>query len=151
MAISLANITGVVLNGFTAPVWNTTADTPPPGVAKQVIVSSIGGTATGVRTHSLSDPFTISVIRGPVAPFPKLVNGVLGRLGRNKTQVKLRKGTIPLAGEASQVSEIDITANIVSGAEVNDKANLAAMWSAIGALANREAANLLDTTQTGNV
>jgi len=150
MTISLASITGVVLNGFTAPIWNTTADQPPTGIAKQSVVSSVGGTATGVRVHAMTDPFTIAVIRGAVAAFPKLsLQGVLGRVGRNKTTILLRKGTIPLSGQAPQVSELRIEANIVSGADVNDKPNVAALLSAGAALLNREAAGYLDTVVTG--
>lgn len=151
MPINLTTaITGVVLNGFTAPTYTLTEDRGPNNWTKQSVVTALGGTQTGVRTHSPSDPFTISVSKQaqPVAA-PKLgFNGVLGRLGRNKVSFLLRKGTIPLVNQAAQVSDLRIEVNTVSGAEVNDKANLAAMLSAGAALLNREAANLLDATTT---
>ncbi len=150
MAISLANITGIVLNGFTAPVFNMTVDTPPAGIQKQSVVSSFGGTLTGARVHSPSDPFTIAILKGVAAAFPKVnLQGFIGRAGRNKYTFLLRKGTIPLVGQTPQVSDLRIELNVVSGAEVNDKANVAALLSAGGALLNREAANYLDTAFTG--
>lgn len=150
MAISLANITGIVLNGFTAPVYNMTVDTAPTGIQKQSVVSSLGGTQTGVRVHSPSDPFTVAVLKGATAVFPKVnLQGYLGRAGRNKYTLLLRKGTIPLVGQIPQISDMRIEVNVVSGAEVNDKANVAALFSAGAALLNREAANYMDTTFTG--
>lgn len=145
-------ITGVVLNGFTAPTYTLTADQTVAN-AKQSVVTGLGGTQAGVRTHTPSDPFSITVTK-PVVPvsYPKAnLQGVLGKAGRNKYVILVRKGTIPLVGQVPQVSDVRIETNVVSGAEANDVANLAAMFSAAAAYLNREAANLLTTAKTGTI
>lgn len=146
-------INGVVVNGFTAPTYSLTADTGPTSSSRQAIVATIGGTQTGVRTHSPSDPFSIAVSKNPIpVAYPKAnLQGVVGKTGRNKYTILLRKGTIPLAGQVAQVSDLRIETNVVSGAEVNDAANLAAMYSAGAAFLTREAANLLVAAKTGGI
>lgn len=154
MTINISTaVTGTVLNGFTTPGYTLAADTPPSPNAKQSIVSALTGTQTGVRAHSPSDPFSITVTKPLIAvPYPKAnVNGFLGNAGRNKYTIYVRKGTIPLAGQNAQVSDLKIETNVVSGAEVNDKANLAALYSLASALLAREAAGLLDTATQGNI
>lgn len=143
-------VTGTVLNGFTTPGYTLTEDRGPNNWTKQSIVSALTGTQTGVRTHSPSDPFTISVSKQaqPVGAPKAGYNGVLGKVGRNKIEFFFRKGTIPLAGQAAQVSDLRITTNVVSGAETADVANLAALYSMASALLAREASNLLDAAKT---
>lgn len=152
MSINLATaVTGTVLNGFTTPGYTLTADTPPSPNAKQAIVSALTGTQTGVRSHAPSDPFSITVSKPVIpVPYPKAnLQGVLGKAGRNKYTIYVRKGTIPLVGQVAQVSDLKIEMNVVSGADVNDKANLAALLSLGSALLAREASGYLDTAVTG--
>lgn len=154
MALDLTTaVTGVVIGGFTTPGYTLSADTPPTPNSKQSIVSALTGTQTNVRAHSVSDPFTITVTKPLTAvPYPQVAtNGTLGRAGRNKYTTLIRKGTIPLVGQAPQVSEVRIEAQIVAGADVNDAANLAAMWSLAAAFAQREAANYLVMSRTGGI
>jgi hypothetical protein len=154
MALDITtSITGVVLNGFSAPTYTLALDTPPANNAKQSIVTALGGTQTGVRTHTPSDPFSITVSKPVIpVPYPKTnLQGVVGKAGRNKYVMLIRKGTLPLTGQSPQVSDLRIETNVVSGADVNDKANLAALYSAGAALLNREAANLLVASTTGSI
>lgn len=147
------SITGVVLNGFTTPGYSLTADSNPSPNSRQAIVTALTGTQSGVRTHSPSDPFSITVSK-PVVPvsYPRAnAQGILGKAGRNKYTIYLRKGTIPLVGQAPQISDLKIETNVVSGSEVNDVANLAALYSAGAALLQREANNLLTAAKTGSV
>lgn len=147
-------VTGTVLNGFTAPTYSLTADTAPLINSRQSIVTALGGTQTGVRTHAPSDPFSVTVVK-PLRylPMPRAnnVTGVVGQVGRNRTLIKVRKGTLPLASQNAQVSEINVESLIVAGAEVNDTANIAAMYSFLSALFAREAANVLNAVKTGNI
>lgn len=141
-----------VIGGFTTPTYVLTSDSPPMPNMRQSIVTALGGTQTGVRTHSPSDPFTITSSKPQYAvPYPKVaLNGVLGKAGRNKMILSCRKGTIPLVGQAPQISDVQIISNIVSGAEVNDVANVAALWQCVISLAHREIANLLVGSKTGS-
>lgn len=146
-------ITGVAVTGLTSPTYTLTADTPPTNNARQSIVTTLGGTQTNVRTHSPSDPFSITATK-PVVPvaYPKAnAQGVLGKVGRNKYAFLLRKGTYPLVGQSPQVSDLRIEFNVVSGADVNDKVNLAALLSAGAALLTREANNLYVAGTTGSI
>lgn len=155
MAFDLSTtVTGVVLGGLTAPTYILTADTAPLINARQSIVTSLGGTQTGVRTHSPSDPFSVTVIKPLRAlglPRANPITGSIGPAGRNKNSIKFRKGTLPLVGQNPQVSEITIDAFIVAGAEINDKPNLAALWSMAAAFCSREAANAYAANTTGNI
>lgn len=154
MAINLTTaLTGKVIGAFTAPTYTLAEDRGPNNWTKQSIVTAAGGTQTGVRTHSPSDPFTISVSKqAQPAAAPKAgYNGVLGKVGRNKIEALVRKGTIPLTGQASQVSEIRIGISTVSGAEVNDVPNVTAMYVAAHAVLDRELANFLLATQTNSI
>lgn len=146
-------ITGTAVGGLTAPTFTLTTDQSPSNNSRQSIVTALGGTQTGVRTHSPSDPFSITVVK-PVVPvsYPKAnLQGVLGKAGRNKYSILVRKGTIPLVGQNPQISSVRIDFDVVSGAEVNDKANIAAMLSAAAAYGLRELANEYLMVTTGSI
>jgi len=146
-------VTGTVLNGFTLPTYTLTTDQAPLVNARQSFVSALGGTQTSVRTHGASDPFTVTVIKPKsFLGLPKLgsLQGSLGPVGRNKTTINIRKGTIPLTGQNPQISELTIDSKIIAGSELNDTANLAAMYSLGSALLAREAANLFAAIKAGS-
>lgn len=145
-------VTGVVIGGFTAPTYTLTQAVSPYINGRKSVVSAIGGTQTGVRTHAPSDPFTI-LATTPIqpAPYPKLSsNGTLGKVGRNKYTAAFQKGVIPLVGQSPQLADMRIESNIPSGAEVNDAANIAAMYSLSAAWCTREAANWLALAKLGS-
>lgn len=148
------SVNGVAVTGLTSPTYTLTADSPPANNARQSLVTALGGTQTGVRTHSPSDPFTITVTKpNQAASYPRVsANGLkIGKTTRNKYTVLIRKGTVPLAGQPAEVSDIRVEFNVVSGAEVNDKANLAASLSLLAGWATREANNLFTMETTGSV
>jgi len=67
MTISYTNpVTGAAQTGLTSPTYTLVADIAPDVNGRQWAVSALGGTQTGVRTHSASDPFTITVMRPKV-------------------------------------------------------------------------------------
>lgn len=151
MAINLTTmLTGKTFAAFTSPTYTLAEDRGPNNWTKQSIVTAVGGTQVGVRTHSPSDPFTISVSKQaqPAAAPRAGTNGIVGKVGRNKVELLVRKGTLPLAGQAAQVSDIRVTINTVSGAEVNDVPNVTAMYAAAHAALDRELANFLMASQT---
>lgn len=148
-------VTGLAIGGLTAPTYALTADTGPTINSRRSIVTALGGTQTGVRIHAPTDPFDITVskpLRSLPVPRPNPISGVVpAAVGRNRYETRFRKGTLPLMGQSPQVSEIMIQENIVSGADVNDAANLAAMYSLAAAHLNREAANHLSKAKTGSI
>lgn len=145
-------ITGATQTGLTSPTYTLTADTPPNANSKQSVVTALGGTQTGVVTHSVAAPFSIAMFRpqnpqvlGPVSP----VTGVLTKIPRNNYKVVTRKGVLPLAGQAYQPMIVTTTIEVPAGADSADAANIRAALSAhIGAL-SQQSAGIGDTTVQG--
>nr|URG16043.1 MAG: coat protein [Leviviridae sp.] len=130
MSISLSTpVTGGPQTGFTSPTYTVVADTAPGTNGKQWAVSALGGTQTGVRVHSASDPFTVTFER-PVtvrqAPIPNPVTGVIGNVPRNTYKVRVRKGVLPAVGQNPQVMLITGVHDVPAGADIADPANVRA-------------------------
>lgn len=131
-------LTGASQTGLTSPTYTHVEDTSPLARAVQRAVTALGGTQTGVTTHSVSSPFTITIELpanfkqvGPVNP----VTGKIGFQPRNTAKVRTRKGVTPLAGQATQTMVIETKISVPAGADLADAANIRAALSAhIGAL-----------------
>jgi len=149
MSIALTSpVTGSAQTGFTSPTYTVVADTAPTSSGKQWAVTAIGGTQTGVRTHSASDPFTITFERPATvrsAPIPNPVTGVIGNVPRNTYKTRVRKGVLPAAGQNPQVMLQTGVFDVPAGADLADPANVRAGTSLfIGAL-NQQSAGWGDT------
>lgn len=137
-------ITGSAQTGFTAPTYTTIPDTAPtnqPG--KQVAVSALGGTQTGVTVHSVAAPFTLNFTRPAnlrVLGNPNPVTGVIANVPTNTYTLTSRKGVLPLAGQPYKTMVIKTTIEVPAGADTADAANIRAALSAhIGALTQQSA------------
>lgn len=153
MPLSLTTpITGSAQTGLTTPTYTITLDTPPTMAARQHAVTALGGTQTGVRSHSASDPFTITSFRPSVFQAlgkPNPTTGVVKNVPMNRWRLLTRKGAIPLAGQAAVVMMIDTVISVPAGADVADSANVRAAFSAhIGAL-SQQSSNWGDTVVSG--
>lgn len=153
MAWSLTSpITGGAQTGLTSPTYTHVADVAPDVNGKQVAVTALGGTQTGVTVHSVSSPFTIAFWKPKINKIlgkPNPVTGLLPSVPRNGYKVVTRKGVTPLAGQP--VSEMLITTSIEvpAGADLADPSNVRAALSAhIGAL-SQQSAGVGDTAVTG--
>lgn len=153
MAFTLTTpVTGAAQTGFTSPTYTLTADTPPAGSGgKQWAVTALGGTQTGVTTHSIARPFTLSIL--PPKSWRTLEavgsDGVIRNVPRNVTRVVGRVGCLPLAGQANQVAICRVSLEIPAGADTADSAQIRALVSAtVGAL-SQQPAGLGDTLITG--
>lgn len=139
MSIALSSpVTGGTQTGLSAPTYTVVADTAPGSNGKQWAVTTLGGTQSGVRTHSASDPFTVTFER-PVtvrqAPIPNPVTGVIGNVPRNTYKARVRKGVIPVVGQNPQVCLHTCVHDVPAGADIADSANVRAGLSLfIGAL-----------------
>lgn len=143
-------ITGAAQTGFTSPTYTGTADTAPPGnPGKQIAITSLGGTQTGVTVHSVASPFTINVTR-PASPKvlgnPNPVTGIVSNVPMNSTKVITRKGVTPLAGQPIKVANITTTMDIPAGSDLADPANIRAALSAHFGVTWALAPGLGDTT-----
>jgi hypothetical protein len=137
-------ITGSAQTGLTSPTYTTVTDTAPaasPG--KQQAVTALGGTQTGVTTHSVASPFTLNFTRPSnlrVLGSPNPVTGVITQVPTNTYKLITRKGVIPLAGQPYKVATFTTTLDVPAGSDTADPANLRAALSAhIGALIQQSA------------
>lgn len=155
MAITISSpVTGATVSGLTSPTYTITQDTNPSVVSKQWFVSALGGTQTGVTSHSIANPFTVSIFRPAqlkaiAAPNP--VTGILTKVPMNKYKFIVRKGALPLANQTPQVARIQCEIIVPANTETYSPAELKAMISmAIGTL-NQLSDQLASAVQTGSI
>jgi len=145
------SITGGAQTGFTTPTYTTTADKAAAN-ANQSIVSALGGTQTGVRVHSVSDPFTIFVskpVNPRVLPSPNPVTGKYPPLPSNRYTVVIRKGANFAANNAPAIAYARLYLDVPAGTDAYDAANLRAMCSALVGTLNQISSGMGDTLSNG--
>jgi len=133
MTVSITSpVTGGAQTGLTSPTYTIVADTPPDTNSKQWAVTALGGTQTGVTTHTVAAPFTTSVFRpkatqalSPIDP----VTGVLKRVPYNTYKLITRKGVLPLAGQAYKNLVITTIVECPAGSDTADAPNIRAALS----------------------
>jgi len=154
MAITIpTTLTGGAQTGFTSPTYTTAAGTFPGVNGRLNYVTAIGGTQTGVRVHSVSDPFTVAVF-APIAPKALGAmnnNGIYTNVPVNVYGVGVRKGLIPALNQPSQVGGVDVRLRVPAGSDGYDAANVRAMISAAVAMLNQLSAGLGDTATSGQL
>ena len=145
-------VTGSAQTGFTSPTYTHVTDNYPDTNGRQVAVTALGGTQTGVTAHSVSSPFTTTVVRpkaykvlGKTNP----VTGLLPSVPTNTFKFITRKGVLPLAGQPYALASIVSTITVPAGSDTADPANLRAMFSMhIGSL-TQVSAGFGDTVVSG--
>lgn len=136
-------ITGLAQTGLTSPTYTHVTDVAPDTNGRQVAVSALGGTQSGVLVHSAASPFTLTFARpkvfktlGPVNP----QTGALRQVPRNVWKLITRKGVIPLAGQPASVMLVTTILEVPAGSEVADPNGIRAALSAhFGALSQQSA------------
>lgn len=125
-------VTGSTQTGLTSPTYTIVTDSNPDNNGKQVYVSALGGTQTGVLAHSVAAPFTGSMFKpktlkvlAPVNP----VTGVLRSVPMNTYKVISRKGVMPLAGQSYKTGLIRTELDIPAGSDLADPLSIRAMIS----------------------
>ncbi len=145
-------ITGAAQTGLTSPTYTLTADVAPDSNGKQVAVTALGGTQTGVSVHSVASPFTHTFTRPKALKqlgVPNPVTGVVSNIGRNSYKLITRKGVVPLAGQAPVVALLTTQLDIPAGTDLANPAEIrAALSSHIGYL-SQVSAGLGDTLVSG--
>lgn len=153
MAISLSTpVTGGAQTGLTSPTYTIVDDVAPDNNGKQKAVTALGGTQTGVTVHSVAAPFTVTFTRPKAFKQLSVVDPVTGQLRaipRNVYKMIVRKGVLPLAGQAPTNMIVETTISVPAGADTADAANVRACLSlAIGAL-SQVSAGIGDTSVSG--
>jgi len=145
-------ITGGAQTGLTSPTYTFVSDVAPDANGKQVAVTALGGTQTGVQVHSVASPFTLTFARPKAFKALGQPNPVTGRLPsvpRNTYKIITRKGVVPLAGQPAATMLVTTTIDVPAGSDSYDAANVRAALSAhIGAL-NQQSAGIGDTGTSG--
>lgn len=145
-------VTGGPQTGFTSPTYTLTADTAPAANGKQYAVTALGGTQAGVTTHAVSSPFTLTMFR-PSTPRtlgpPNPVTGRISSIPNNVYSVIVRKGVIPLAGQAIQNAVIEVRMAIPAGSDLADPANVRAALSLAFGAVWAQSSGIGDTTISG--
>ena len=137
-------ITGQAQTGLTSPTYTTVTDTAPANIpGKQVAVTALGGTQTGVNTHSVAIPFTLNFTRPitlRVLGNPNPVTGVVNNVPTNTYKLITRKGVLPLVGQPYKTMIVTTTVEVPAGADSADAANVRAALSAhFGSLVQQSA------------
>jgi hypothetical protein len=153
MTVALTSpVTGAAQTNLTAPTYTHVADTAPDANMKQYAVTALGGTQTGVTVHSASSPFTVTFVRPKVfKPLGKAnpVTGVIKDVPRNTWKVHVRKGVLPLAGQAYQVMQMTTTVDVPAGSDLADPANIRAAFSLLIGSLTQVSAGIGDSAVQG--
>jgi hypothetical protein len=146
-------VTGASVTGLTSPTYTIASDTAPDTNAKQVVVTALGGTQTGVTLHSISSAFTIAFWRPKVFKLLGMpdANGLIRDVQRNVFKLITRKGVTPLAGQPVQTMIITTVCEVPAGADLNDAANVRAALSAHGGTLAQTSVGISDTLLSGTL
>lgn len=153
MTVALTSpVTGSAQTGLTSPTYTLTADTAPDSNGKQYAVTALGGTQTGVSTHSVSSPFTITFWRAKILKVlgnPNPVTGVVANVPTNTYKLVTRKGVLPLADQPMRTMLITTSIEVPAGADTADSEHIRAALSLhIGSL-SQASAGIGDTAING--
>jgi hypothetical protein len=125
-------VTGAAQAGLTSPTYTLTLDTATDVNARQYAVTALGGTQTGVLTHSMAQPFTTAFYRPKITKTLGLVDpvtGVLRQVPLNTFGWTTRKGVIVLAGQAPKVFVIKTIIEEPAGSDLADPLSIRAALS----------------------
>lgn len=134
MTISVSSpVTGAAQTGLTNPTYTLTTDQAPDASnGKQWAVTALGGTQTGVSTHSVSSPFTLTFTRPKtfrVLGKPHPVTGLVKDVPMNVYGALTRKGVLPLADQPFATMMIKTTISVPAGSDTADPEDLRAALS----------------------
>lgn len=129
-----ATITGSAQTGFTSPTYTLSLDAAPDQYGLQRAVTGIGGTQTGVDTHSTSRPFTLTWVRPrkmKALMYNPTTQAVIKDGGNNVWHLLVRKGMTVAPNQPPRVGWAKFEMGVPAGADINDQACVRAMLSAL--------------------
>jgi hypothetical protein len=153
MTVSITSpVTGGAQTGLTSPTYTLTADTAPEANGRQWAVTALGGTQTGVVSHSVASPFTITMWKPKnprVLGNPNVNTGVVANVPNNTYKLIVRKGVIPLAGQPSRTAVFTLQMDVPAGADSADSEDIRAALSLLVGSANQVSSGIGDTLVSG--
>jgi hypothetical protein len=145
-------VTGAAQTGFTSPTYTITTDVAPDVNGKQHAVTALGGTQSGVRTHAVSDPFTVTFTR-PKSPqtlkSPNPVTGKYGSIPKNTYGLIVRKGVNYAANNSPDVAILRCYIDVPAGSDAYDAPNIRALMSLAAGILSQQASGAGDTLVSG--
>lgn len=145
-------VTGAAQTGFTSPTYTLTADIAPAPNGKQFAVTACGGTQTGVDSHTVSKPFTITFfkpLQPKTLPSANPVTGVIKSIPTNQYKLLTRKAAAPAANQNNIPFRIYTVIEVPAGVDTYEPEELRAGLSLhIGTL-SANSAGIGDTCITG--
>jgi len=148
-----SSITGGAISQFTSPTYGLVADQASEPNAVQHAVTSLGGTQTGVVAHSISKPFTITMVKpkspkslGPINSVTGLRNGTIPK---NTYWLIIRKGVDSSVNDTNQMMTIRLQVDVPAGADNYDAANVRAACSLLVGILNEESNDFAETVISG--
>jgi len=145
-------VTGAAITGLTSPTHTLTADTPPDANAKQYVVTTLGGTQTNARTHTLSDPFSITVWKPKVPkalPAKNPISNAYPSVPMNQYAVIVRKGVYIDSSNTLRQATIRLNIDIPAGADASDAVNIKSAMSLLGGVMFAEGDDFSDLVVKG--
>jgi hypothetical protein len=145
-------ITGGAQTGLTSPTYTVVDDHAPDVNMEQVAVTALGGTQTDVRTHTISDPFTITISKPKVPKTlgnPNPVTGRYASVPKNVTTVRVRKGVNIAADCPPELMQCVLHLEIPAGSDAYDAVNIRAALSALVGILSQQSSGLGDSLVTG--
>lgn len=145
-------VTGAAVAGLTSPTYTFVTDTAPSINGKQIAVTALGGTQTGVDVNSVSKPFTSSFFRPSVLrtlPQANPLTGLIKNIPVNQYKLITRKGAKPAANQVDLVPRITTTFEVPAGTDTYEPEELRAMISMHAGLLWAQASGIADTVVTG--
>lgn len=154
MTIAIASpVTGVALTGLTSPMYTIVEDGSQSN-AKAYVVTALGGTQTNVRTHSVSDRFSVQVYRPAVLralPRANPLTGVYGTIPKNVYNIVIKKGVkIDAAGVLDQMT-VRVSLEIPAGADSADAINIRAALAFLFGIVSSEPNDFGDLAVLGTI
>lgn len=152
MTVSISTpVTGGAQTGFTTPSITLTTDVAPSINGKQYAATAVSG-MPNVDSHSVSKPFTITVMRPSsmkVLPAPSPVTGIIKQVPKNTYKIIVRKGAVPYANQQAQIAMINCSIDVPAGTDTYEPEEIRAMLSLFIGAVQQISAGLGDTATTG--
>lgn len=145
-------ITGAAQTGFTSPTYTLTADVAPSINGKQVAITAVGGTQTGVDSSSVSKPFTCTFFKPSVLrtlPSASTVTGILKNIPNNIYKLVTRKGGLPAASQVPSNIIITTTFSVPAGIDTYEPEEIRAALSCHIGYLSQQSSGIGDTLVSG--
>lgn len=146
-------VTGAAQTGLTTPTYTHAADVAPDVNGKQIAVTALGGTQTGVESTSAAKPFTLTYVRPKVLKVLPPLNTVTGTppsIPRNTHKIICRKGVeVVLNSGIFANCNFTLTIDVPAGADIADPESIRAGLSMFIGTLSQQSAGIGDTLVTG--